>query len=218
MNAEPREYGRDLSVSGLNFFGRISASVTHELNNVLAIIEQTGGLLEDLLASHPEGRSIAREQLEKIAGRIEEQSARGTEIVKRLNMFAHSIDESNESFELTPTIENLCALTGRLAGLKRVSLTTRTEKALALVGSPFVFQQCLFLAIQQCLSAAREGDTITISAERRAPGVAVRVEGCGGAPDPAVTDSLARLMSRQNGRVDVRTEAGRLRFDLVFAV
>jgi C4-dicarboxylate-specific signal transduction histidine kinase len=217
MNAGPREYGRDLSVSGLNFFGRISASVTHELNNVLAIIEQTGGLLEDLLASHPEGQPIAREQLEKIAGRIEEQSARGTEIVKRLNMFAHSIDESEVSFEVGSTIENLCALTERLAGLKRVSLTARTEEPLTLVGNPFGFQQGLFLAIQLCLLAAQEGDTITITSERLAPGLAVHVEGCGAAPDPAVSDLFARLMTSQNGRVDVRAEAGRLRFDLLFA-
>ena len=33
--------------SGLQFFGKVSASISHELKNVLAIINENAGLLED---------------------------------------------------------------------------------------------------------------------------------------------------------------------------
>ena len=33
---------------GLQFFGKVSASIAHEIKNVLAIINENAGLLEDL--------------------------------------------------------------------------------------------------------------------------------------------------------------------------
>ena len=59
--------------SGRAFFGKISASVSHELNNVLAIIGQTAGLLEDLLDSGPGDEPIPRASLERICSQITEQ-------------------------------------------------------------------------------------------------------------------------------------------------
>ena len=35
------------SEMGLQFFGRMSASISHEIKNVLAIINENAGLLED---------------------------------------------------------------------------------------------------------------------------------------------------------------------------
>jgi hypothetical protein len=37
-----------LGRQGLQFFGKISASVSHEIKNVLAVIGENAGLLEDL--------------------------------------------------------------------------------------------------------------------------------------------------------------------------
>ena len=72
----------------LAFFGAITASVSHELNNVISIVYQTAGLLNDLLAGAQRGRPISDERLEQIAIRIGEQTERGAAIIKRLNAFA----------------------------------------------------------------------------------------------------------------------------------
>ena len=37
----------NLTETSLQFFGRVSASISHELKNVLAIINENAGLLED---------------------------------------------------------------------------------------------------------------------------------------------------------------------------
>jgi len=40
------------------FFGRITAGVTHELKNVLAIVNESSGLMQDLLALSKEAPAI----------------------------------------------------------------------------------------------------------------------------------------------------------------
>jgi len=61
------EQERLLKDEGLAFFGAITASISHELNNVIAIIDQSAGLLNDLLAGAQYGRPITNEKLERIS-------------------------------------------------------------------------------------------------------------------------------------------------------
>ena len=73
-NDSKNRFNRNPADTDLKFFSAITASVTHELNNVLSIINQTGGLLEDLLYGVNQGEDINPDQLEKIAGKISLQT------------------------------------------------------------------------------------------------------------------------------------------------
>jgi C4-dicarboxylate-specific signal transduction histidine kinase len=44
--------------AGLQFFGRMSASISHELKNALAIIKENAGLLADYVAMMGKGTPI----------------------------------------------------------------------------------------------------------------------------------------------------------------
>jgi len=44
--------------NALKFFGKMTASISHELKNVLAIINENAGLLEDLCAMAEKGRPV----------------------------------------------------------------------------------------------------------------------------------------------------------------
>ena len=49
----------------LSFFGTISASVSHELNNVLSIINEYAGLLDDLVTADKKGIPFENEKIKK---------------------------------------------------------------------------------------------------------------------------------------------------------
>jgi len=150
----------------LKFFGSITASVTHELNNVISIINQTGGLLEDLLAGTPQNQSIAPDRLHKIAEKIIFQTERGVNIIRRLNSFAHSTDQTVSAIDLGEILENLGALMERFALLKGVSLTTESSGgSFELITNPFKIQQVTFLAFKEILSAAQKGDSVALALE-----------------------------------------------------
>ena len=82
-----------ISETGLQFFGKMSASISHEMKNVMAIINENAGLLEDLTVMAEKGMPIDPERLKTQASRIMKQIRRGDDIIKGMNRFAHSVDE-----------------------------------------------------------------------------------------------------------------------------
>ena len=164
--------------NSLAFFGAITASVSHEMNNILSIIDQTNGLLDDMLYGVSQGREIPPERLRRISDSISNQTHRGVRIIKRLNTFAHSADDPIREFDVVNLIDNFTRLAQRLASLKKVELMTELhDSELVLRTSPFLLQQALFLLIQRALASSEEGDTVIIRAESQEISVDVEVEG-----------------------------------------
>ncbi len=148
---------------GLAFYGTITASVSHELNNVVSIIDQTTGLLEDMIAAVERGRPISADRLEEIAGSLRKQTARGLDIIKRLNAFAHSSDVPRRQYEIYDAVANLVELSRRLADMKRVEIDLQSGSGIPEVtGNPFFARQVIFEPIRQALSSAQAGDRVDI--------------------------------------------------------
>jgi hypothetical protein len=53
-----REKLDPIAETGLQFYGKITASVSHEIKNVLAIINENAGLLEDFTFMADRGKPI----------------------------------------------------------------------------------------------------------------------------------------------------------------
>jgi signal transduction histidine kinase len=208
---------RLLKERGLAFFGAITASVSHELNNVISIIDQNAGLLADLLVGAENGRDIPPERLTKIAESISHQTERGVRIIKRLNRFAHSVDDPEREFDLNDTLENLMALTRRFANLKKVRLDTQyAEPPITLVNSPFRIQQALFLCLRWFLSVGQPDDIVSVTASPDERGVRIAVDGpLSEAIEPPDLDYLKLLMDRMGGAVRFRADTERHRFELL---
>lgn len=109
---------RILAIEGLRFFAEISASVSHEIKNVLAIINENAGLLQDMVAMSAKGMPLAPERLTGLAQSINRQVARGDRIVKNMNRFAHSADHPNESVDIYEVIYFISDLAARLIMMK----------------------------------------------------------------------------------------------------
>lgn len=166
MLSEDCSQEQKLRENGLAFFGAITASVSHELNNVISIIDQSAGLLDDLLYGAQSGNPIPNERLQLIADRVSNQTQRGVSIIKRLNTFAHSVDDPIREFEINTLLKNLTDLCQRFADMKKVRLEVRLlEEPVNITNSPFLVQQALYLYLRRVLSASNPDDTITVSTE-----------------------------------------------------
>ena len=49
-----------LGESGLRFFGKISASISHEIKNAIAVMNENAGLIKDLIMMAERGRPTIR--------------------------------------------------------------------------------------------------------------------------------------------------------------
>lgn len=148
------------------FFGKITAGITHELKNVLAIIRESSGLMGDIMSISPEAIIKHQEKMQNSMVRIKDQIERGVELTDRLNKFAHSTDETLLKIDLQESIEQLITLAQRFARLKHVVLKTvppnQGGPPVTLVTHYVQLQMALFASLECCFTVMSAGGEINI--------------------------------------------------------
>lgn len=151
----------------LQFFGKITANVTHELNNVLGLVDQTTGLVDDLIAAGKVGDPEVAAKLARLAERLHSHCRRGVEWVKRLNTFAHTVDEPHRQFDLKEVVENLTALCRRVAAMHKLELSwADSAESVPFMGNPFLVQSAVFQMLLAAMEQAPAGSVLTVRVGR----------------------------------------------------
>jgi signal transduction histidine kinase len=198
----PRGGGDD----GLAFFSRITAGQSHELSNVLNIINELVGLQWDVLSGAAPDDPIDREKLREVCGRIRAQIDRGGEIVRGIHGFAHSADVPRAVFDVKETLCRVVFLAERWTRLKEVDLTAEVPReTIALENDPFLFQRAVFLGIDAALQAATASKRIRVAYSREGDGVEVVVTSADPVPRGEAIerrlDSLRRVVEDLGGEL-----------------
>lgn len=157
-------WGRDL---GLQFFGKVSASISHEMKNVLAIINENVGLLEDLTYIAAKGQPIDPERIQRTCLSMTKQIKRGDTIMKNLNTFAHSIDEAEKDIDLYQLVDLVASLASRRAALRSVSFVVQKPAIpVSLQSNPFLLQNFLWLCLEEAIEVVQSGSTLFLIVEK----------------------------------------------------
>ena len=171
------EYDR-LGESGLQFFGKVSASIAHEIKNVLAIINENAGLLEDLTFAAQKGTAIDPDRLNRVCLQFNKQILRADEILKNMSRFAHSVDR----FEAQVDLHELAVLVGNLAGrpaaMRKLLIVVEPPATPIIAKSnPFLVQNLIWLCLESAFGATKEGGTLRLAAERNDGRTGLRIGG-----------------------------------------
>ncbi len=146
------------------FLGRMTASISHEIKNGLAILKEQAGLAGDLLdekggvpASDP---ARIREIVDKMRRRIDLTD----EVVRDLNRLAHSADLPRQGIDLGEAVDLVVRLARRLARLHRVEIAwSPAPTPVCLEGSLPAVLQVLWLALEGLVRARDGGGAVSIS-------------------------------------------------------
>jgi C4-dicarboxylate-specific signal transduction histidine kinase len=103
------------------FMGRLTASATHELQNILATIRESSGLMDDLLALSSGGFAHA-ERFKKGLSVLAEQVERGMILTEQLNFCAHAPEASPAGADVNEAVRALVGLSRRSAARRRTTL------------------------------------------------------------------------------------------------
>jgi hypothetical protein len=137
---------------GLDFVSEMTASISHEIKNTLATINENGGLLGDLVALSERGRPLDPERLKTISANIIRRVGIADDIIRKLNNFAHSVHQpvlpvnSQDIFAVTIT------LIERLAMMRGVKLAIAPGEGVRFETVPFVVENLLWLCVKKALS------------------------------------------------------------------
>ena len=183
---------RDLEMA---FVGKIAASMTHEIKNTLAIIQESSGLLSDIISLSQEGSFPHKEKFQRVLGNINEQVNRGVDITTRLNQFAHSMDEPLVSIQVSALLEQISLLMRRLAKRRGIELKTgAAAQELSLLSDPFRLLLVLGSVIEKLAESLESGGAIILQAQGAPQEVTVILE-IQGEKKPGWEASLETLFS-----------------------
>ncbi len=162
----------------LRFFGAVGASLSHEINNVLAIINELSGLMGDFLVAAESGRPLDQERLKNSVERIAKQVGRGKGYIKALNQFSHAMDNPRASLDSRESFEQIVSVCQRFYTLKKVSLdSTLPDSPLVLEGSPFDLQHLIYRCLDAALQASGSGQCIEIRLQPDSDGARIVLTG-----------------------------------------
>ncbi len=154
--------------TGLNYFGTMTTTATHDLKNVIAIINENAGLLGDLTQMARRNQSpLAPERVGQVAGRIQDQVKRADDLLKNLNRFAHSVDTpmgETASCDLEETVGKTLELAARLIAMKGVGIKIIPPEAPVYVHHhPFLLGQAVWDGVAAALETAGGGEKLTLT-------------------------------------------------------
>ncbi|MFH0727971.1 MAG: hypothetical protein V2B19_16715 [Pseudomonadota bacterium] len=159
--------------AGLAFFGKISASISHELKNALSIINESAGLLEDLTLMAQKG-AVDPNRLLSTAKRIQQQVGRSDRIIQNMNTFSHSIDRPLLRLDIRDLIACLLAVTRRITDMKGIKVSYAPgDTPILITTAPFFLMTLLWHLLEVVIWHA--GDCKTVVCEVTKSGNCVEI-------------------------------------------
>ncbi len=150
----------------LEFFGEVTAGVTHQLKNELAVINETGNLIVEILAMAEQGLEFDPDRIKALAQRVVDRVERSNGMLKRLNAFAHSAEAEIPRADVIRTLRLMVSLYERNAGFKKVSLALEPlpeETPLEVRVRPILLEQILWASLEEAIKAAPSGSQVKAS-------------------------------------------------------
>jgi signal transduction histidine kinase len=161
--------------------GRLAAGVAHEINNPLAIINEKGGLLKDILSL-----SADLPPKEKIVGLIDSiinSVERCSVITHRLLGFARHIDVRSETIDMGQFIKEVLGFIGKEAQYRNIRINMDVADNVPVIESDRGRLQQVFLnVINNAFAAVADGGRIDILVEAPVAdkvSVTITDDGCG---------------------------------------
>lgn len=160
--------------TGLKFFGIVNASISHEIKNRMAVINEQAGLLKDLVTLSEQGREISLERLTRLSDSLKNQVSLADVILKNMNRFAHSVDSFREQADLGQLLTLTAALAKRTADNRGVRIKlTLPNAAVSIETAPFLLMNLVWHCLGAVMASGDDVGEVVVGCEKRGRGAEV---------------------------------------------
>jgi hypothetical protein len=196
----------------LDFFGRVTANLSHEMSNVINIVNEVSGLLDDLLLLAEKGRPLNTEKLKSLSENIGRQTRRGKALITELNFLGHSIDDPARQMDLNLVVGHFGSLARRIVERKGGALELACfDRPVIAVCNAFDLLQSIFWCVDMALEAGAVSDTVCISASADGHGPRVSIRSAWfehGEPEREALSHIGMLLAESGATVTTAMDDG----------
>ena len=147
----------------LAFFGKVNASISHELKNILAIISEAAGLLNDLTEMASKDGNFELDMIQTCSQDIVEEIQRGFATIKKMNIFSHSVDDPLKRMNLIEVLDLMIHLAGFLSFASKVRFDPVEEAAPIVLTCPWRLQNLIYQALVYAFESVGSDGEIQVS-------------------------------------------------------
>jgi len=180
--AEAANDGPSLSAAHLNFLGQALVRLAHELKNHLATINESAGLMLDLLKMKKRqrwgwaGRLFRRRRGLSLdmapfltpLNTIQKEIVQAAALIQRLGRFAHRMAEAQPIFEGNEALEEIQDLLLEKAGEKDIHLVMRLCKRKSMIEvDPIGFQMAVLFNVEKVMAGLEGGRRVVLESDVR---------------------------------------------------
>jgi len=180
--AEAANDGPSLSAAHLNFLGQALVRLAHELKNHLATINESAGLMLDLLKMKKRqrwgwaGRLFRRRRGLSLdlapfltpLNTIQKEIVQAAALIQRLGRFAHRMAEARPIFEGNEALEEIQGLLLEKAGEKDIHLVMRLCKRPSTIEiDPIGFQMAVLFNVEKVMAGLEGGRRVVLESDVR---------------------------------------------------
>lgn len=196
-----------LRESQLAVIGKLLAGYTHELKNHLAIINESNGLMGDLLDMTEGEDDQTRLRFKKIIVTIGERISQANTMAMYLNSFAHRMDTPLSNFDVNDLLIEELALIDRVARLNNIQIKQNLQDDMPSVfNNPSLFQFAIFTFIHELIGKLSDGDVIEISSLVKNQMIHVYMETTGqwvNTPESSEPDQMEEVLQFVAAKMDI---------------
>ncbi len=151
---------------GPAYFGKMGASISHDIKNCLAIMNENAGLMSDHLMMAQKGVPPDIDRFSEIVQRIEKQIVRADGIVKSFNNFSHSMDNPEQQIDLDEAVRLALGLGARIIANKSITVNhTQAADKLYVKGSLFFLLFLIWSILENATENLASGTVLNISSK-----------------------------------------------------
>jgi two-component system NtrC family sensor kinase len=223
----------DLRRAQLAVFGRALGDVTHDVQNHLAIINESAGWMGDLLNlkkkkgfgrivglfKRNKGQELDIKPFFEGLKSIHQHVGEAAMLTRRLSRFADRMDETKAVIDANQALEEIKdALAGR-ANDRDVHLQVKLAKESAMVETePTVFQLSLFSSVAQVIEGQAKGASLAVETDVKEDRFHVHVIGPEGSPgdNPDAKGYSGEILEKLGGEILSQSDDGKSVITLVF--
>lgn len=155
---------RMLEVEKMALIGRLAASVAHEINNPLQVIDDQAGWILDLLSEEEKNRSIHSAEYRSSAGKIRAHVKRARNITHKLLGFSRFSEDERVPTDVNDLINESVSFFESEADRHQITIRKNLEPGLQKVTTaPAQIQQVFINIINNAIDAIGQNGVITIN-------------------------------------------------------
>jgi two-component system NtrC family sensor kinase len=154
--------------------GRMAASVAHEINNPLAIIQEQVGVMTDCLADS--GCTLSPEELRERLQKVNAQVQRGRKVTHRLLGFSRRLGPDVEPVDVAEALNETVLFLAKEAEASNIRIIRDLDPATPIIRSSLAQMQQVFLnLLNNAIDAVGHDGEIRLSVRPTAGAVVVQV-------------------------------------------